>query len=161
MKYKLELANIKELDIILNLYKERINWFKDNNINQWGKYFTNHPKSEFIEAIESKRFYVIKNQNEIVGGFELSNDSKEWNDDIIPAYYIYKVITKVGYKNIGNIIFDTCKMIAMKNDKKYLRLYCSKKNEKLNKIYENYDFKLVRYFSNEKHDYALREFKIK
>ena len=47
MNYMVELANISEIDFILELYSERMQWFKDNNIKQWSKYLTNHPKSEF------------------------------------------------------------------------------------------------------------------
>ncbi len=56
MNYTCELANIEDLDTILNLYSERTQWFKEN---------------------------------EIIAGFELSTNSKDWKDDITPAYYIY------------------------------------------------------------------------
>lgn len=160
MKYKVELANISDIDSILELYAERMKWFKDNDIIQWRKYLINHPKSEFVELINSKNYYVIKNNDEIIGGFEISTDSKEWKDDITPAYYIYKVVTKVGYKNIGDFIFKECKKIAKEHDKQYLRLDCLKSNKKLNNIYENYNFKLVRYGNNKNYEYALREWKI-
>mgnify|MGYP007113736061 CR=1 FL=1 len=37
-------ANIDDLNEILNIFKERIEWFKQNNINQWLKYFDLHSK---------------------------------------------------------------------------------------------------------------------
>lgn len=160
MNYTCELANIEDLDTILNLYSERTQWFKENEIKQWSKYLQNHPKQEFIEAINHKYYYLIKQENKIIAGFELSTNSKEWKDDITPAYYIYKVVTKVGYKNIGKIIFENCKRMAKLNGKKYLRLDCLKSNEKLNNIYESHNFKLIRYGSNERYSYALRELKI-
>ena len=43
MNYKTELANINDIDSIIRLYSERMNWFKDNNIKQWSKYLNNHP----------------------------------------------------------------------------------------------------------------------
>lgn len=67
-----ELANISDIDFILELYSERMQWFKDNNIKQWSKYPTNHPKSEFEEAINNKNYYIIKNNDKIVAGFEVS-----------------------------------------------------------------------------------------
>lgn len=90
----------------------------------------------------------------------MSTNSKEWNDDITPAYYIYKVVTKVGYKNIGKILFDNCKEMAQRDGKRYLRLDCLKSNQKLNDIYESYNFRLKRYGSNERYSYSLRELKI-
>jgi hypothetical protein len=160
MSYILELANISDIDSILELYSERMQWFKDNKIKQWNKYLTNHPKSEFEEAINNKNYYIIKNNEEIIGGFELSTNSKDWKDDITPAYYIYKVVTKVGYKNIGDFIFEKCKEMAKSNGKKYLRLDCLKSNEKLNDIYESHNFKLIRYGNNDRYSYSLRELKI-
>lgn len=38
MNYACELANIEDLDTILNLYSERTQWFKENEIKQWSKY---------------------------------------------------------------------------------------------------------------------------
>ena len=34
MDYIVELANISDIDSILELYSERMQWFKDNNIKQ-------------------------------------------------------------------------------------------------------------------------------
>jgi ribosomal protein S18 acetylase RimI-like enzyme len=160
MNYTIEIADISDIDSILKLYSERMQWFKDNNIKQWNKYLTNHPKSEFEGAINNKNYYIIKNNEEIIGGFELSTNSKDWEDNITPAYYIYKVVTKVGYKNIGDFIFEKCKEMAKSNGKKYLRLDCLKSNEKLNDIYESHNFKLIRYGNNERYSYSLRELKI-
>ena len=160
MNYIVELANINDIDSILELYSERMKWFKENNIKQWSKYLENHPRSEFVEAIENKNYYIIKQDNEIIAGFELSTNSKDWNDDITPAYYIYKVVTKVGHKNIGDFLFETCNEMAKTDGKKYLRLDCLKSNEKLNNIYENHNFKLIRYGHNERYSYSLRELKI-
>lgn len=160
MNYTIELAKLSDIDSILELYSERIKWFKDNNIRQWGKYLINHPKSEFEELINNNNYYIIKINNEIIAGFELSFDSKYWKDNNTPAYYIYKVVTKVGTKNIGNIIFKECKGIAKLNNKKYLRLDCLKSNEKLNNIYESHNFKLIRYGHNDSYEYSLREFEI-
>lgn len=157
MNYTIEIADICDINSILELYAARMQWFKDNNIKQWSKYLTNHPKSEFEEIINSKNYYIIRNCEEIIGGFELSTNSKDWKDDITSAYYIYKVVTKVGYKNVGDFIFEKCKEIARLNEKKYLRIDCLKSNEKLNNIYENHNFKLIRYGNNERYSFSLRE----
>lgn len=160
MEYIVELANINDIDIILELYSERMKWFKENNIKQWSRYLENHPRSEFIEAINNKDYYILKKENQIIAGFELSTNSKEWKDNTTSAYYIYKVVTKIGYKNVGKVIFDKCKEIAKKDGKEYLRLDCLKSNEKLNDIYESHNFKLIRYGHNERYSYSLRELKI-
>ncbi len=160
MNYIIELAEIKDLDSILELYLERIKWFKDNGIKQWSSYLQNHPKEEFIESINNNEFYIIKQENEIVACFELSLKNSNWDDNITPAYYINKVVTKVGYRNLGKIIIDNAREIAKKNNKHFLRLDCLRYNEKLNNIYEGHGLKLVRYGKNTRYSYSLREMKI-
>lgn len=160
MNYTVELASINDIGSILELYSERMKWFKENNIKQWSRYLENHPRTEFVKVIENKNYYIIKQDNEIIAGFELSTNSKNWDDDITPAYYIYKIVTKVGHKNIGVFLFEKCKEMAKADGKRYLRLDCLKSNEKLNNIYESYNFKLIRYGHNERYSYSLRELKI-
>lgn len=160
MPYKIELANLNNLDAILKLYSERIEWFRENSIKQWSAYEKNHPKIEFIEAINQRSYYILKKDNEIIAGFELSTDSRLWNDKTTDAYYIYKVVTKVGYKNIGKQLFAKCIEIAKEDNKKYLRLDCLRMNKKLNKIYEQHNFRLIRYGQKKNYKYALREMRI-
>lgn len=153
----LKKAEINELDRILEVYSERIQWFKEKGVKQWSKYFLHHPKSEFEEIISKGNYFILEKNSEIIAGFEISTDSKYWNDDKTEAYYIYKVVTKVGNKEIGNIIFDICKDFARANNKKYLRLNCLSKNKKLNDIYESHNFKLIKTASDENYNYSLRE----
>ena len=47
--------------------------------------------------------------------------------------------------------------IARLNEKKYLRIDCLKSNKKLNNIYENHNFKLIRYGNNDRYSFSLRE----
>lgn len=153
----IEKGTIKEIDEIINLYAERMQWFKDNNIKQWSKYLTNHPKEQFVKVIEDGNYYILKIDNEIVGGFEVSNDNHFWNDDP-NAYYLHKVVSKVGYRNIGREIFKKAKNMAIENGKKYLRIDCLASNKKLNDIYENYGFKYVKEGQDYYH-YILREWR--
>lgn len=162
MNYKIELATLENLDEILNLYQERMEWIILNNINQksWKVFFENHPKSEFIKDINQKRYYIIKENNKIIGGFELSTNSKLWKDDYTPAYYLYKVVTKINYKGIGKMIFQEVQELAKQANKKFIRINCVKSNKKLNEIYENYNFKLIAFKKSKYGTFALRELEI-
>lgn len=154
-------ARLDELDKILEIYLERMKWFKEKGIKQWGKYLEHHPKSEFEDGIKNGYYFILEKDNEIISGFELSTDSKYWNDENTKAYYIYKLVTKVGNKEIGKLVFDICKDLAKANNKDYLRLDCLSTNAKLNDIYENHGFKLVRNGSEDYYNFSLRECKIK
>ncbi len=155
-----EKACINDLDNILELYKERMKWFKEKEIKQWSKYLEHHPKDEFIDVINNSNYFILKENNEIIAGFELSTDSKYWNDEKAKAYYIYKLVTKVGYKNIGELVFEICKDITKNNNMGYLRLDCLKNNDKLNQIYNNHGFKLIKNGYEDYYRYSLRELKI-
>lgn len=156
---RLEKATIKNIDEIINLYAERMIWFKENGIKQWSKYLTNHPKRQFVQVIEKGNFYVLKKENDIIAGFEVSTDSNFWNDNKTKAYYLYKVVSKVGYKNLGSKIFEIAKNIAKINGKDYLRIECLSSNKKLNNLYEKHGFKYVREGQDYYH-YTLRECKV-
>lgn len=155
-----EKACINDLDNILKLYQERMKWFKEKEIKQWSKYLEHHPKDEFIDVINNSNYFILKKKNEIIAGFELSTDSKYWKDEKTKAYYVYKLVIKVGYKNIGELIFEICKDITKNNNMDYLRLDCLKNNDKLNKIYNNHGFKFIKNEYEDYYSYSLRELKI-
>lgn len=152
-------ATMSNLDEIISLYEERINWFKENGINQWSKYLINHPKEEFINAIKNEEYYMLNKDNEIIGGYQISTNSHLWNDTKTKAYYLYKVVTRVGQKNIGSKMFEFAKSRALLDKKEYLRLECLASNKKLNQLYENHGFKYIKK-EYEIYHYNLRELKI-
>lgn len=152
-----EVANIHQLDEIYELYNSRTDWFKENNIKQWSRYIIRH-KNEFPIAIENKNFYVLKKDNEIVAGFELSNNPGYFTkfNDYNDSLYLNKIVSKVGYKGIGKYIFMICRDIAENNNKNYLSLDCVRWNNKLNRIYEEHGFKVVGYGKSD-YEYCLRK----
>ncbi len=156
---KIEKAKIESLDEIIKLYADRSAWFKSNNIKQWSKYLINHPKEEFIKTIENGNYYILIENDKIIAGIEISEDSRIWNDETTNAYYLYKVVTKVGHKNIGKYLFKYAKEITLKDGKEYLRLDCLATNKKLNEINENNGFKFVKEGYDYYH-YILREWKV-
>lgn len=155
-----ERAKIEDLEEIIELFSERIEWFKENEIKQWSKFFINHPKEQFEEVIKKGEYFILKRQNEIIGGFQISLDTHFWEDKDTNAYYLYKVCTKVGYYNIGSWIFDIVKYITKINGKVCLRTEHLTKNIKLNEIYEKNDFKIIKQ-GEDYYEYTLREWRIK
>lgn len=152
-------ATTDDIDEIINLYAERMEWFKENRIKQWSKYLTNHPKKQFIQVIKKGDYYILKKDNEIIAGFEISTNSNFWNDNKSNAYYLYKVVSKVGYKNLGSEMFKIAKNITRTSGKDYLRIECLSSNKKLNELYDKYGFKYVKEGQDYYH-YTLREWKV-
>lgn len=153
-------ASSEDLEEILKLYSDRTKWFKENKIKQWSKYLEHHPREEFEDIINNGYYFILKQDDIIVAGVEVSPDSKYWEDEITDAYYIYKLVTKVNTRNIGNIIIKICENIAINNNKRKLRLDCLKNNKKLNSIYENYGFKLIKIGYDNSYSYSLRQYEI-
>lgn len=153
-----ERAEIKQIDEIRTLYAERTEWFQEKKIRQWSEYLNRHPEEEFIKAIEQGDYYILKRDGKIVAGYELNEESKHWSTDIEQAYYICKVVTKVGTHGIGKFLLETAKDMTRKNNKTFLRLECLTYNEQLNHIYENYGFSFVKNGYDGYH-YTLREWK--
>ena len=147
-----------DTDEIYNLFLERRKWFTERGIDQWqDRFFGNFKPETLKEIINTSNYFVIKDNDKIIAGFELSTNSTYWNDEITLAYYIYKVVTKSNYKNIGNFIFMISQDLARKNNKKALRLDCLTYNEKLNEVYESHGFKLVDSGKDDYYFYNLRE----
>ncbi len=153
----LTLANKDELNEIIQLYKERMIWFEKQKINQWKDYFNANPIEKFISAIANQTYYVLKQKDQIVGAFELSTNNVPWDDEINDLY-IHRLVTKLGTHNLGKIIIDICKSIALQQQMDKIRLICRMDNKRLNQIYDSYGFKFI---TNKKHGlylYSLREY---
>ncbi len=157
-----QLCKVKlgELDKVLELYKERIDWFRNKNIDQWQDYFVCHPVDEFTDAVNDERMFCLRQNGEIIAAFELASDNNFWSDQERDAYYVCKLVIRVGYKNIGDLIFKICEDIVVYNNKTYLRLNCRKSNKKLNSIYQDYGFKFIMSRDDNNYTYNLRQLEL-
>lgn len=150
-------ASESKVTEIYQLFLERKKWFEDRNINQWGDaFFNSFSLNDLKEIINNSNYFVLEENGKVIAGFELADESKYWEDKS-PSYYINKIVVNPSYKNIGSLIIDISKEIAIANKKISLRLDCRKDNEKLNQIYNNHGFKLVKYGQNGYYNYSLRE----
>lgn len=152
-------ATKDDINNILQLYRDRITWFKCKNQSQWNSYFKNHPKEEFLKKIEEHEYYIVKKGEELIAGFTLSKDSSIWGDTETNACYLRNVVSKIGYKNIGSYIVSEAQRLAQEANQEYLRLECVSSNAKLNEVWENHGFSLVRDMQD-KYLFSLRELKI-
>ena len=156
---RIRLAKRNELDAIYSMYEYRSKWFKENGIKQWSKYTKNHPKKKFSNELKNNLYYVILDDNKIVGGFELSDDSKYWKDDDSSAKYLYRVVTTKP--DIGKYIFNFCIKYCVDNRYTRLRTFCLLSNKKLVDIYESkYGFHKNGEYSTEYNTYALLEMEV-
>lgn len=140
--YSFRLATYVDLPEIINILKERQEWFKQKGIKQWRNYLKNHPLDEWINCIRNKSLYVVTEENKIVGCVEIKYlDPSFWDNS--KALYIHKFFTKITKHNIGSYILKNLKKIARQNNLNKIRLDCLSNNKKLNNIYDGYGFKIV------------------
>lgn len=155
-----EQATAADIDAVMQLYKDRINWFRWKKVPQWGHYLQHHPREDFLERINAGEYYVLKRGEECIGGFALLEDSDHWQDEQTNAYYLRRAVAKVGYKNLGRIVAAEAKKIADAAGKEALRLECIYENERLNALWENLGFAFVRDAEGSYHC-SLRQWKEK
>ncbi len=136
-------AKLNELDEIWDMYKERTLWFRFRKKSQWLHYLDRHPRSEFAGKIDNGEYYTVRLNGKLIGGFALSSDSENWEDDDTKARYLCRVVSRIGYRNLGNYMVEQAKKIGAKMKLKYLRLECVYSNSKLNEIWESLGFEFI------------------
>ncbi|MBR5251627.1 MAG: hypothetical protein IKV52_02255 [Oscillospiraceae bacterium] len=133
----------QDIDDVILLYKDRVNWFKWKKISQWTFYLTHHPREEFVRHIADGNYYVVTDGDNIVAGFVVSDDSENWNCADENAVYLSRAIAKTNYKNTGSYIAAQARDIAAQQDKSFLRLECVYSNSRLNEIWQNNGFDYI------------------
>ena len=156
---RIEKGTEEELDDILQVYRERIAFLRWKGISQWKFYMLNHPREEFIKAIYDGEYYTVKSDDQIVAGFRLSEDSENWMDEFPEAIYLSRVVTKPGFRNIGDYIMKQAKKMAKEAGKSVLRVECVFSNQRLNDIWKDHGFAFIRDEQNQYH-YSLLECKL-
>ena len=138
----IQLAVVEDIPFIMNLLKERCEWFQKNKINQWDYYYTERYNYDYFQKImQQNSLYVAKKENKLIGAFLLKNvDSKYW-PDCLGAYYIHHFVGKVGYTGIGTYMLEFIENLAWMNQISLLRLDCVKINPKINEYWQKCGFK--------------------
>ena len=112
---KIRLANINDLDRILNIYECARSFMKESgNPNQWGT--VNPPASRTKEDIETKKLHVVCENENIIGVFffDITNDPTyaviyqgEWlNDNPYGVIHRIAVSDEARGKGVAGFCFD-------------------------------------------------------
>lgn len=152
-------ATADDLGFIMELYKERISWFKWKKVSQWILFLINHPKEEFLQYIENGEYYVVTKSGKIVGGLVINVDTRYWEDESTDAFYLHRVVTDPAYRHLGEYIVEQVKKLAEEAGKNALRIECIFSNQELNTAWDNLGFKFIRDIESTFH-FSLRELKL-
>lgn len=153
------MAAADDLDLIMELYKERVSWFKWKKISQWVTFLINHPKEEFLRYIENGEYYVVTKSGKTVGGFVINADTRYWEDESADALYLRRVVTDPTYRHLGEYIVEQVKKLTEEAGKSTLRIECIFSNQELNNVWDKLGFKFVRDVESNFH-FSLRELKL-
>ena len=140
----IELAKKNDITSIIEILKQRCDWFRENNIKQWTDdyYIDRYNFDYFSKEMNINKLYVVRINEEIVGVFLLKDEDKTYWNDNKNAYYIHHLATKVQHKGLGKKILKFIVDLAKENGKMCIRIDCMKNNEKLNKYYLSKGFVL-------------------
>lgn len=158
----IKLATENDIPIILEIIKERCDWFLKNNFEQWGNWYYEdlYNESYFLNAMKKYNLYIVKNNTEIIGLFLLKYENDLYWNDKQPAIYLDHFVTKLGNPRLGEKILEFIKNIAKEKNLKYLRLECMRINPKINEYYQMHGFK-NKGEGDEPYEYRLWEMEIK
>ena len=139
MNFKLKPVNSKELNMVLDLFKEAALSISKKNINHW-QYWKNPPieKVNWVkEGLDNKEFYFIESlEADIMGMVRiLKKDLLYWGEKKDKALYIHSLVVKEKFSglSIGKQVINTIEKESKNCD--YLRLDCDAKNPKLCNYY--------------------------
>ena len=143
MQYIYRLAKMNDLDSIMSMVEDRIQWFKNKDIFQWRLYLKHHPVEEWKRAIRNCELYVVVLKDEVLGCIQFQYYDPEFWDNS-RNLYIKKLCTRVGTDKLGRYLIEKAIEKAHQENISKIRLDCTNLNEKLNSIYESYGFHVVR-----------------
>lgn len=137
-------ANKKDLDEYYNLILERCEWFKENKINQWNyNYEKIFNKDYFYKNLNENHIFVAIKNNKVIGGIFL-RDKDIYYKRKGNSFYLHHFVTKIGEKNIGDLLLNYAINYCKAKNKAYLRLDCISTNEFLNRYYLSKDFAFIK-----------------
>jgi len=141
-KMKIELAKESNIVEILEIIKQRCDWFAENQIEQWGSWYYEefYDEEYFLEMLKKYELFVVKQENEIIGTFLLKYENEEYWKDKEKAIYLDHFVTKIGNPGLGEKILEFIQKLAKEKALKYLRLECMRSNPKINEYYKNHGF---------------------
>ena len=144
MNFKLKQIGIKELNIVLDMFKDAADRISKKKIDHW-QYWKNHPPEKINwvkEGLINKEFYfIVSINNEVIGMVRVLNkDLLYWGDKHDRARYIHSLSIKEKYNGLG-LGAAVIKMIeAQSQNCDFIRLDCDSKNPQLCSYYLSLGF---------------------
>ena len=140
---KIELAEITDLNRIMEITRACAIDLISNNIFQWNEKYPS--KEAFKKDIEKNTLYICKNKSRITGCISLCADKDEeyenveWITEDFKNLYLHRLAVHPEYqkKGIGRSLMDFAEEYAKLNGFKSVRLDTFSQNPRNNKFYKS------------------------
>ena len=143
---KIELAEITDLNRIMEITRACAIDLISNNIFQWNEKYPS--KEAFKKDIEKNTLYVCKNKSRITGCISLCADKDEeyenveWITEDFKNLYLHRLAVHPEYqkKGVGRSLMDFAEEYAKLNGFKSVRLDTFSQNPRNNKFYKSRNY---------------------
>ena len=140
---KIELAEITDLNRIMEITRACAIDLISNNIFQWNEKYPS--KEAFKKDIEKNTLYICKNKSRITGCISLCADKDEeyenveWITEDFKNLYLHRLAVHPEYqkKGVGRSLMDFAEEYAKLNGFKSVRLDTFSQNPRNNKFYKS------------------------
>lgn len=139
MHFKLKQIGIKELNIVLDMFKDAAIRISKKKIDHW-QYWKNPPQEKVNwvkEGLINKQFHFIVSDNKKIMGMVrvLNKDLIYWGEKEDVACYIHSLTIKEKYNGLGLGAAVIKKIEAQSQNCDFIRLDCDSKNPQLCSYY--------------------------
>ena len=147
MDYQFRAAEPEDVDDIIGIIQERIDWMDEKNLYQWNRtnYMQRYPREYFLGRIASHEFYLaVDPEGKTVGVMALLLEDGRWTEDEKKnCYYVHHLATRPQAKGAGKALLSFCEDLSLQEGKKVVRLDCQKGNDRLNAFYQSLGYQVV------------------
>ena len=138
---KIRIAKKSDLGNIMRMYNSCVNGMIKNGIDQWDE---SYPNREIIsEDINSKTYYILEIQEQVVGGINIDNNQDptyldiNWRDNSNAFLVVHRLAVKEEFwnKKIGKSLMLFAEKLVIEKQLKSIRLDTYSGNPKAMEFY--------------------------
>jgi len=137
---EIRLADLEDVDGILDLIRQRIGWMDEKGLEQWNKteYLSVYPRSYFEEIIRRGDVFVASENGTVVGAAALFPQDPRWSAEEnrdTSALYVHHLVSDLRTPGVGRRLLAFAEGYARARSIQALRLDSAEGNAALESYY--------------------------
>ena len=166
MNIEFRLANIDDLQSVLEIFNNATNAMNIKGVYQWDNIY---PNADILALdIKKEEMYLAVSENEILSAFVINSECDDeykkvkWNYPDLPYIVVHRLCVNPEYQNIGIGMKSMleAESIAKNNGVKAIRLDAFTENPVALSLYEKLGYSIAGYADWRKGRFALMEKKL-